>query len=75
MHTTQTDKRARLWLPPDDVVGPVAQVKDRLALGVKEDLLGRHEARHHYEEGAIWGPLSIMHRPILNGNMLLLSTC
>ena len=43
-----------LRLPFDDVEGPIAQVKHRLALGIKQHLLGWHVACHHNEEGTVW---------------------
>ena len=56
---------ACLAVPLDDVVGSGTQVKDRLALGIKQHSLGWHEACHHNEEAAVRRPLSIMNWPIL----------
>ncbi len=56
---------ACLGVPLDDVVGSGTQVKDRLALVIKQHSLGWHEACHHNEEAAIRRPLSIMNGPIL----------
>lgn len=58
--------RNHLRIPSDDIVGPSAQVKHRLALRIKEYGFGWHEACHHDEEGAIRRPLSIMNGPILH---------
>lgn len=58
--------RPHLRVPFDDVVGSSAQVKDRLALGIKEHSLGRHKACHHDEESSVRGPLGVMNRPILH---------
>ena len=44
---------ACLGVPLDDVVGSSTQVKDRLALGIKQHSLGWHQACHHNEEAAI----------------------
>ena len=44
---------AHLRVPFDDVVGSSAQVKQWLALGIKQHSFGGHEACHHNEESAV----------------------
>ena len=52
-------------VPSDNVVGPRAHVKHRLALVTEQEGLGRHEPSNDYKELAIWGPLGIMDGAIL----------
>ena len=52
-------------VPPDNVVRPRAHVEHRLALVTEQEGLGRHEPSNDYKELAIWGPLGIMDRAIL----------